>query len=535
MTTLSRASESFNRFLRLGIPSGRTQAVSSSLTGARTCLRIPPLSVTTQPRLDENPRRTYAKSTSTPDQTLFDFRSKHGCLTAGVDDIFAHFAEKAKAATLPSFEDLEAAAKRLYRAYCTQHAAERALEDVHDLDTDAEHPKRSAWKAAVPLGSPWKATGSTPQPDTSTSTQREQAGQPSTPMPPCTSAPSSAKNASKTARERFEGDRSLANTISFMIDALALEEFHYAVAEGDVGRVYEVIKVMVFTFAGSPHSKYTSYLLEFICTLELESSQELRNAVLQSTLINLSGDAGRFSPADLIQEYFNRLLQAIAERKGAEYNNHFLRNVVSRNLHHLARLCNDLKSGIGLTARSGRHAAPHLRSELRILLEEFKLTEVHRRRPGRSYIDGDALARGTDFRRGLSNLRAGRLERWIRESTYMRGSSARASGTRGSDDSGDSEIQDQDDADEAATEDAAAANAGLEDDVPPSIPVLPSFIIQDGVLVSRPLNILGDAEDILQDLSRYGHVEHGRSSTMPGEHAEEEGMSSEEEGYWDDD
>lgn len=41
----------------------------------------------------------------------------------------------------------------------------------------------------------------------------------------------------------FEGDRALANTISFMADACVLEEFHYAVAEGDVGRVYEAMKV----------------------------------------------------------------------------------------------------------------------------------------------------------------------------------------------------------------------------------------------------------------------------------------------------
>ncbi|KAH9943828.1 hypothetical protein B0H21DRAFT_864932 [Amylocystis lapponica] len=51
-------------------------------------------------------------------------------------------------------------------------------------------------------------------------------------------------------------------------------------AEGDVGRMYEVLKVMLFTFAGSSHSKYTSYLLETICSLELESSPELRETIL---------------------------------------------------------------------------------------------------------------------------------------------------------------------------------------------------------------------------------------------------------------
>ena len=41
----------------------------------------------------------------------------------------------------PSFEDLEAHAKAVYRTFCTHHAAERALDpvaDVTDDDSDGE-------------------------------------------------------------------------------------------------------------------------------------------------------------------------------------------------------------------------------------------------------------------------------------------------------------------------------------------------------------------------------------------------------------
>ncbi|KAG5646480.1 hypothetical protein H0H81_008392 [Sphagnurus paluster] len=103
----------------------------------------------------------------------------------------------------------------------------------------------------------------------------------------------------------------------------------YAIAEGDVGRVYEVMKVMLITFAGSSHSKYTNYLLETICNLEYESGPALCDAILKGMLVNLTGQEGAFSAADFIQEIFNCLLEAIVEKKGLEYGAKFIRNVFS--------------------------------------------------------------------------------------------------------------------------------------------------------------------------------------------------------------
>lgn len=73
--------------------------------------------------------------------------------------------------------------------------------------------------------------------------------------------------------------------------------------------------------SGSSHTKYFSYPLETLCRPELESSQALRETFLRTTLVNLTGRAGSFTAADLMQEYFNRLLEAIVEKKGVEYRN----------------------------------------------------------------------------------------------------------------------------------------------------------------------------------------------------------------------
>jgi hypothetical protein len=80
-----------------------------------------------------------------------------------------------------------------------------------------------------------------------------------------------------------------------------------------------VAQVMLFMFAGSSHSKYTNYLLKTMCNLELESGPALQEAILKSTVVSLSGKPGSFTAADLMQEYFNRLLEAIVEKKGVEY------------------------------------------------------------------------------------------------------------------------------------------------------------------------------------------------------------------------
>lgn len=290
---------------------------------------------------------------------------------------------------------------------------------------------------------------------------------------------------------------------------------------------------MLFTFAGSPHSKYTSYLLEFITSIELESSAELRESTLASMLINLSGDPGRFAAADLIQEYFNRLLQAIAERKGAEYHDRFLRSVVSRNLHHLARLCDDLKKGVGLESRSGHHSAPQLRSELERLLEEYKHAELHSRRPGRTYSAGEDNVRPTDYQRGLANLRGGKLARWVRETSFMRGSHmpSSSSDSRIPLDPGDPDSGDVSDAEDGnSIEPSADYSGGEAGNTSGATPfrALTSLHLADGTLVSDRLDPLADAAHILNDI---------RPSDAEEESEEDEGTNlntheDSESEYW---
>jgi hypothetical protein len=160
-----------------------------------------------------------------------------------------------------------------------------------------------------------------------------------------------------------------------------------------------------------------TYLLETICNLELESSPELRDANLRGLLINLSGKAGAFATGDSVQEFFNRLIEAIVERKRVEFGAHFIWNIISRNLHHFACIKLDLHIGVGLAERSSRHKCPHMKPEVQTLLEEYCKTQLHQRRPGCAYDNVDT----DNFRRGMNKLQNGKLAKWIIDTTTTQG------------------------------------------------------------------------------------------------------------------
>lgn len=135
------------------------------------------------------------------------------------DDIFEYFTKQSDLGSLPEIEDLIDAAQKLHRAFSSTRGLYHALGD-----TTAE----TEWAKTVPLGTTWS-----PPPDIQTS-QRQCS----------TKGPTkSSKTKTKPASRNPCGDRVLANSINFMRDALVSREMSYAIAEGDVGRVYEVMKV----------------------------------------------------------------------------------------------------------------------------------------------------------------------------------------------------------------------------------------------------------------------------------------------------
>ncbi|KAJ7354353.1 hypothetical protein DFH08DRAFT_773532 [Mycena albidolilacea] len=305
-------------------------------------------------------------------------------LVLGTDDIFAYFKSLEHQKKLPTFEELSEMAKKLHRTYSTARARDHA---IHDTGAN------SAWAKTVPAGSLW------------------------IPRDKRSGCKSKKKNGSIAPSK---GDFVLAQAIDFLRDGINSRKLATAVAEGDVGRLYECIKAsftyMLFTFSGSTHTNYMGYLLETIMNLELESSPGLRAALLMLLVINLTGLAGHFEEGDYVVEFFNRLLEDIVKHKNAQFDDKFIRDVVSRNLRQIAQLKLAWRTSTGMAQKSHVHSDPHTRPEMQILLKLYRTEELHSRRLGRQIDDRDT----DDFGKGLKKLREGGLQKFIDKSLRTR-------------------------------------------------------------------------------------------------------------------
>jgi hypothetical protein len=142
------------------------------------------------------------------------------------------------------------------------------------------------------------------------------------------------------------------------------------------------------------------YLLETIMNLELESSPGLRAALLMLLVINLTGLAGHFEEGDYVVEFFNRLLEDIVKHKNAQFDDKFIRDVVSRNLRQIAQLKLAWRTSTGMAQKSHVHSDPHTRPEMQILLKLYRTEELHSWRLGRQIDDRDT----DNFGKGLKKL-----------------------------------------------------------------------------------------------------------------------------------
>lgn len=298
------------------------------------------------------------------------------------ENIFSYFELLAKKGQIPEFEDLEGAAKQLYRRYTSLRAQQKAMEGMV--------------ASSMPAGPNWVQKPAPTQENIKNTKKKKE---------------------NQSISEPFQGDQVLAKSIAFMRETMHAREMTLATAQGDPGRIWEMIKVMLFTFAGSTHSKYTQYLLEMITDLEFECSPALRMTLLRTTLANLRGYEGRWMAGDFIQEYFNRLLETVVQRKGVEYGDHFIRDTWSRNIHHVGRLKLEWLEGVGLRAKSVMHTGAAKKAEVKILLELYKDTKLHSFHQGR-IMESDEFV--DDFQRGILKLRGNKLQRWVKKTTRSR-------------------------------------------------------------------------------------------------------------------
>ncbi|KAJ6628483.1 hypothetical protein B0H10DRAFT_2209395 [Mycena sp. CBHHK59/15] len=338
------------------------------------------------------------------------------------DNIITHFEDPKL--IVPDVESLWASARILVRRYASQEAYNQALrEDFADSASDA---------MKIPRGTPW-----TPPVDNSRSARvdedaeaeedpeetvidelGEAAGLEEIFADSDTGSASGKKRGKKKKKstkhveaEDFSGDRGLANEVLFLQDMGWWIIADHAVPDGEVGRLWEIMKVWILNFSGSSNHNYANYLLETYCLHRYEASKEFSDAMFNNSLVNPTGR--QWVECDFAQEGYNKWLEEMVEHKGGDFDDHFYRHTLAPNVTHFLRMKEQMQTAFELKPRGKTHTVPHLRNEFQQLLRMHKEDELHLFRPG--HTNGHAAV--NFLQQGYERLEESRMENFIQQST----------------------------------------------------------------------------------------------------------------------
>ncbi|KAJ7657605.1 hypothetical protein B0H14DRAFT_3078164 [Mycena olivaceomarginata] len=211
---------------------------------------------------------------------------------------------------LPAFEDLVTTARSLHRTYSTARARDHAIVDIG---------ASSLWAQTIPTGSKWVPVEIE---ESSLLQTKKKVGKrqtkPKPVPPPC------------------KGDFVLAQAMDFLRDGLNSQKNCFCMHKGHI---------CYLRLRDPTHSNYMNYLLETIINLELEG--------------------------DYIVEFLTGFSRRLSKHKNAQFDDNFIRNIISRNLHHIAELKRAWRIGTGMAKKSSKHSDPHANPEMQILLRTY--------------------------------------------------------------------------------------------------------------------------------------------------------------------
>jgi hypothetical protein len=137
-------------------------------------------------------------------------------------------------------------------------------------------------------------------------------------------------------------------------------------------------------FAGSSNSQYKKYMLELYCLFKYEASKDLKDAIWNNWLVNLSSEVGKYIERDLLQEHYNKWQEDMVKKHGGRFDDKFYRSTISPNVQHILNIKEAFESAFELSRRTKGHTSPHLSPEYQTLLVMYVAEQLHYFRSGRS-------------------------------------------------------------------------------------------------------------------------------------------------------
>ncbi|KAL1658848.1 hypothetical protein GGF50DRAFT_66457 [Schizophyllum commune] len=190
-------------------------------------------------------------------------------------------------------------------------------------------------------------------------------------------APAAKKKSARTREMKHQeklanADKCLANNIAFMRVTLWYLELCAATAEGDIGRVFEIIKFLRFSFWGAGSTNYGNELFELACNFMADFPPKLRDAILDNYLVNPSGRPGHWLELDLLQEHFNFWLKRLFNSKTTSFEAHHLSRKVALNIQGLGDLRSLIARVFNFKRASFAHTNPDKVSDINTLGSHYR-------------------------------------------------------------------------------------------------------------------------------------------------------------------
>ncbi|KEP49079.1 hypothetical protein V565_108710 [Rhizoctonia solani 123E] len=210
------------------------------------------------------------------------------------------------------------------------------------------------------------------------------------------------------------GDTALCNTILLIRDCFWYLEFATSVTEGDIGRVFDIIKVLRFSFWGGGASNYGNELLEMACNYFYEFPEDLQAAILDNYLVNTSGLPNHWHELDLLQEHYNLWIKRVFNKKNSVFDSNFLRLSVSVNVAGFGRLRDKLFHMIGLSRVTTGRSLPDYQSDINVLATHYRQNGLFKFERGRS----QAFTANDIFAAGYDKLKTSALSKFLDRTSY---------------------------------------------------------------------------------------------------------------------
>ncbi|KAF9537692.1 hypothetical protein CPC08DRAFT_808667 [Agrocybe pediades] len=198
------------------------------------------------------------------------------------------------------------------------------------------------------------------------------------------------------AKKEPEQDHVRKQWIMWNCDVLPYLELRDAIKAGDVGRMEDLLPVLLFRFAGGGNSKYAIEILELLQGLHQEWPDGVKNYVKTwCWLMNRTGKENNYLPYDLGQEETIADIKVNYRSLGPGATMEYMKKV-SPIIPVLKNIQRHIENQFKTTSRGARHGSPDAERDIALLTAQYVKSKIYEEVPGREVKN--AADKSLDFK-----------------------------------------------------------------------------------------------------------------------------------------